>query len=531
MKQLIIFLIVSFASFNVAAQDKTEQDKTETGEKEQSKTQTDEKSEKSESDNTELVETKTETSKDASTINQPSSTPVKPVKPMPVVAKTPKNNDTNDTKEGDNKENEEIDKDSKDSDEKEAKIKVEARVKHHKFYNPKKGISIGKKGWRLELGGFVRLDAIYNTESVFMLDSPGFAYPEEQSRGGNLSFSARATRLRANFMAPRLGNWKPSALYEIDFYGNLPQSSTSIRQSQPRMRLAYLQLKNSGLTLRAGNDWMIAAPNFSSTMEIFNLWGQGNIWMRYPQIKADYKHSINRHFRLEAAASAGNSMGADGPKTAQVNDGGIGEFSKFPVFQARLGAGFKLPGSGWSSIGVSGSWQRLDLTALGDVHNNEEAVTNLENADSDQLDSYFIAVDAKLNYSINKVKIQGTFEYHMGQAIGMYWGGILQTFDFVKESGGNIVDANPIKSIGYFADLKVVFPCGFGFMGGYGINNIDEDDLTTSNRSSNRIIYGGLSYKWGPVIFGLGVSRLDTEYTVGSDGKNMTFHGFTTIKF
>ncbi|MDA3863802.1 MAG: hypothetical protein PF689_08050 [Deltaproteobacteria bacterium] len=523
MKKLIVFLIVSFASFNISAQDKPQ-----TGEKDQSKVKTDEKSdEKLKADGTEAETTKTEVSKDASSIDQPPATPVKPVRPVPLAVKRPKDKEK---KESDDKKTKEIDKVAKETHKKDTKIRVEARVSHHKVYNPRKGISIGKKGWRLELGGFVRLDAIYNTEGVFMLDSPGFAYPEDQSRGGNLSFSARATRLRANFMAPRLGNWKPSALYEIDFYGNLPESSTSIRQSQLRMRLAYLELKNSGLTLRAGNDWMVAAPNFSATMEIFNLWGQGNIWMRYPQIKADYKHSFNRHLRLEAAASAGNSMGGDGPKTAQVNDGGIGEFSKFPVFQARLGAGFKLPGSEWSSIGVSGSWQRLDLTAHDDVHNNEEAITNLENADSAQLDSYFFAVDAKLNYSINKVKIQGTFEYHMGQAIGMYWGGIIQTFDFVRESGV-ITDANPIKSIGYFADLKVLFPCGFGFMGGYGINNVDEDDLTTSNRSSNRIIYGGLTYKLGPVIFGLGASRLDTEYTVGSDGKNMTFHGFTTIKF
>ncbi|MBU1240736.1 hypothetical protein KKF84_08515, partial [Myxococcota bacterium] len=307
--------------------------------------------------------------------------------------------------------------------------------------------------------------------------------------------------------------------FEIDFYGNLPSSSTSVRQAQPRMRLAYGQIKRQDLTIRFGNDWMVAAPQFSSTLDPFNLWGQGNLWMRYPQLKAKYTFRINPYYNLTPELSVGDNMGGDSPKNEVIRNGGMGEYSSIPVVQGRLGFNFKLSQlSDFSTIGVSGSWQRLDLSVRSDLSAQEK-----ENVGR-YMQSWFLAVDGQLNFTIHRIKLKGTFEYHQGQGIGMYWGGILQTMDFRAAEVNNeavIQEVLPVKSIGYFADLNVRFPCGFGFFGGHGKNTVDEDDLfSVGSVIRNQTFYGGVTWKKDSLLFGLGGTYMLTDYIADADTKS-----------
>ena len=78
-------------------------------------------------------------------------------------------------------------------------------------------------------------------------------------------------------------------------------------------------------------------------------------------------------------------------------------------------------------------------------------------------------------------------------ATGMFWGGILQSYQFTKV-GDAIADVTPTKAIGYFGDLKVTFPCGFWTFLGMGRSVVDEDDIVIANSPvKNTYTYGGVA--------------------------------------
>ncbi|MBN2724182.1 MAG: hypothetical protein JXR95_08945 [Deltaproteobacteria bacterium] len=391
--------------------------------------------------------------------------------------------------------------------------------------------------FKISWSGFVWLDTRWSSNELFHLDSPLYVKTPENDRGSALGFTARTSRITMKIDAPDLFEGvKNKAVFEVDFYGNLPSSGTSIRQPMPRMRLAYAEFVYGGMTVHAGNDWMVAAPQFSSTLDPFNLWGQGNLWMRYPQIKGLYKFRLSKIMNIEGALSAGNSMGGDGPKNTMLRDGGVGEFSSIPVVQSRLALNFLLGEGKWSTIGISGSYQKLDLKAAmnsdGSVLFSDEDVAILRDLGKDEIPSWFGAVDMQLNWSFRKWNFKGVGEYHYGQSIASYWGGILQNYDIVRDSSNLLTDISPIKSMGYFGDLTIESPWGVGMVGGYGVNFVDEDDLYTSSRLKNTIIYGNIFYKRKALFTGLGLNYMKTDYTF-SKGSHDAFniHLVIALKF
>ncbi len=391
-------------------------------------------------------------------------------------------------------------------------------------------------GWKLKLNGYVHLNILYTSAESFSIDSPAFVFPDRENdfknsnHGAGLAFSARDTRLRMELAGPKAWQFDPTAVIEMDFWGNLPASGTSIRQSQMRMRLAYMEMKRNNLILRFGNDWMVAAPQFATTFEPFNLWAQGNLWMRVPQAKVMYNIGLPKTFRIETAAMVGQAMGGDNPRGEQVRHTGIGEMSLVPLMQARLGLGFQIGNARFSTLGVSGSYQKLDFR--GSTQLNATEYANLVALKRDAMDSWFVAFDGQLNWEMANVKFQLTGEYHYGQATGMFWGGILQSFQFVRMQD-EIVDVTPVKSIGFFSDLKVLFPCGFWAFGGMGRNVVDEDDIVIQySPVKNTIFYGGVALNKGPMTFGVGGGYLETHYISTEDPKNaIIVQGFTSITF
>ena len=397
------------------------------------------------------------------------------------------------------------------------------RRRHHRkphFHRPRhkrdEGFVVRSNGFKLKLSGFLQLHTVYASESTIMVESP--LRVADTSLGSTTAFSPRFSRFKLDIAAPNVFCLSPSGVFELDFYGNLPKSGTSVRQPQPRMRLAYGQIKRKELTIRFGNDWMVAAPQFASTLQPFNLWGQGNLWMRYPQLKVKYVSRFSPAYNLSTEFSVGENMGGDSPSNTVVRNGGMGEYAGTPTVPGRLGFNFKLGRAAFSTIGVSGSWQRLDLSVNPELSDIEK-----ENV-GQYLQSYFWALDGKINYKLHGITISGTFEYHQGQGIGMYWGGILQTVQYrATDDAGvrTIQEALPVKSIGYFGDVNVRFPCGFGFYGGHGKNTVDEDDLFSEGAVlRNQTFYGGLTWKQDALFFGLGGTYMRTDYLANPNTKD-----------
>ncbi|MBU1496121.1 hypothetical protein KKF34_04510 [Myxococcota bacterium] len=417
-----------------------------------------------------------------------------------------------------------------------AKIEPEAKIVKAPDAVPAKKAS--QSGWKLSINGFMRGDATYNLGRVFMIDSPMFAHPESATefREKSLSFSARFSRLKFTATAPEVSGFTPYGVIEGDFYGNLPDSGTSIRQSQFRMRLAYAALKNKNFDIRFGNDWMVAAPNFANALEPFNLWGQGNLWMRYPQISVRSAFELSTGLKLHIEGSVGQNMGNDSPRSTVIPQGGIGESTGLPVVQGRAGVSFKNADM-HVVVGGSASWQKLKLSEHGDA----TTAAAFEGSDDDEQTAYFIAADLMASLKINKdITATVTAEFYKGQGAAMYWGAILMgpvNITDTTTAGAGV--ANIVRSTGFFADLKVTLPLNFTFFAGLGMDKVKEEDVpdTTTSRISNTMIYGGFNYSFKSdnktwLILGAGASMLTTEFRGGAeDGKAKSFHLMAAIPF
>lgn len=391
-------------------------------------------------------------------------------------------------------------------------------------------------GWRLKLGGYVHFNVYYMNNEVLGTDTPAYVLPKnpndftKNNHEDQLTLSARDTRLRMALLGPKAWHFDSSAIIEIDFYGNLPNSGTSIRQAQPRMRLAYMEMKHKDLVFRFGNDWMVAAPQFMTTFDPFNGWTQGNLWMRVPQAKLMYNKNLGDNFRIETAWMVGNALGGDNPRNTQLRTTGIGEHTCIPLLQARIGAGFKMGESEFSTLGISGSYQKLDFRGSPSITQSEyDALVNLGH---DTLHSWFGAFDGQIKFNLGKVKMQLTGEYHYGQAVGMFWGGLLQSYQFTLVDS-HIADVTPVKSIGYFADIKASFPNGWWTFAGVGRNVVDEDDIVTANSPvKNTYVWGGLAITKGPMTFGFGGGWLQTYFIqVDEPQTALLVQGYSALTF
>ncbi len=388
-------------------------------------------------------------------------------------------------------------------------------------------------GWKLKFSGFMRLDSSYSTYQTFHITSSGWVMPKGSSNDhSTLDYTARNTRIRMTLMAPRVSHWNANGIVEVDFFGNLPTSGTSVRQPMPRMRLAYVELKRKfskmDVNFQFGNAWMVAAPQFASSIDPFNLWAAGNLWMRYPQVKFDSKYSISKTFRLELAGSIGQNMGGDGPSSSIIFNGGIGEKTGTPVYQGRMGLGFKLGKASWSTIGVSASFQEWDLSkneswvrSKAGLASDDDILASFYDINGEKmLNSWFMAVDANLKMKLGKYGLNLKGEFHRGQGIGIYWGAALNNIQFIRDNDGNLIDAKAVPGNGFFSDLTLSTPFRMKFTAGYGLSSADKDYVKDGGRVNNSVVYGVVTYKMkdAPVIFGASYEFRSTDYKDSSNG-------------
>ncbi|MBU1239837.1 hypothetical protein KJ865_09005, partial [Myxococcota bacterium] len=279
------------------------------------------------------------------------------------------------------------------------------------------------------------------------------------------------------------------------------------------------------------NDWMVAAPQFSSCLEPFNMWGQGNIWMRVPQLSVRNRIPMGKMFRGELDFAVGHNMGNDGKNDSNADQllmRGMGENSGLPMVQARIGAGFKIGDAAWSTIGFSYSWQQLKVSGTAD------ATTLFDGTDEEKVTSSFFAVDTQIHAKVGTSTVSLTGEFYQGQATAAYWGGILRpvTFD------NNTLTVKVPESRGFFADLKVKTALGLTIFAGYGNDKITNDDEYSGAGSpiNNTFMYGGVTYALGckkkpMAVLGLSYGNLKTEFKGGAEGSAHLVHAMMMIPF
>jgi hypothetical protein len=110
----------------------------------------------------------------------------------------------------------------------------------------------------------------------------------------------------------------------------------------------------------------------------------------------------------------------------------------------------------------------------------------------------------------DRTRLEG--EVFVGSILGDYKGGILHTFNPIREVG--------VRAAGGWAQLHYQVNPRFSVAGGYGLDDTFDDDLSTGFRSKNDVIQGNFFYSISPrLVFGVEVSRWRTNWVGVPDGR------------
>lgn len=167
-------------------------------------------------------------------------------------------------------------------------------------------------GAKLKLYGFFKTSVVWDSSSPSGNDFPlpGFLNDSGPSGSPEFHLKARAFRIGANFewldVVPKL---TLTGRLEFDFEGDFTRSTnrniSSIRSSQPSIRLAWVRLdrvfddKKSGFLL-FGQDWTpFGSSTVPNTIETtgFHL-AYGNIYERAPQVRGGFNFQLSKKRNL-----------------------------------------------------------------------------------------------------------------------------------------------------------------------------------------------------------------------------------------
>jgi hypothetical protein len=369
--------------------------------------------------------------------------------------------------------------------------------------------------------GTVYFNAFGNSGATNNADVPLFATPTG-STGGNVSATARQTRLGLKIEGPNVGEAKTSGLIEVDFYGGFPSIGTGEHFSVLRVRHAYGRLDWKTFSLEAGQDWMLFAPTNPTSLASVSIPGfaaSGNPWARLPQIRAE-KRWFDGALTLQGAMLAPNigdypgGAVATAPFVLQPLPGaGSGDVARMPFFQSRLVVSQKdwLGTKKAGSIGISGHYGRARVTNRNEVESTGVAL------------DWSIPVITRLTWA---------GEAFFGRNLAGFQGGIFQNvnLNFARRVGNTLVAGGP-RSIGTRGGWTQIgfMPPGQNSLtiyGGYGLDDPRDEDLISlvanpTARIRNQTFLGSFIHKLSPqVSWGLEYRRLETTYQVSRRQNN-----------
>jgi len=292
------------------------------------------------------------------------------------------------------------------------------------------------------------------------------------------------------------------AKVEADFAGGFPNSSTAARQPQLRLRHAWVEIANPRWEFRFGQDWALISGPFPNTASFVVGAGKGNLWMRFPQIRAKYNAGPVRIAASLNRPMAGNTQ-YDAYAGGDFDMVGDGERSGLPWTMARIwleSSGFTLSASG---------------------HYGLERVDDLSGAIHD-VQSYSANLDLQLTLGPAVMTVKG----FVGENLNSFLGGVFQ--GITRDS----VSVSNVKSAGGWAQVLVRLHKQWAFTAGGGMDNPSDDTLLPDMRSRNDWLFTNLAFTMRPSLkFLLEASFVQTAYSNDKTGKNMRIWFVTLFTF
>jgi len=277
-------------------------------------------------------------------------------------------------------------------------------------------------------------------------------------------------------------NFWVDARLELDFFST---SNLSIHSVLPRVRRAYASIGQERWKVLFGHEWDIFSPLNTATLNIGgNLWQQGNLGFRRPQIAFTYDAPIGEENGIETAVSVNlpsNSMSfSDNGNTTGI-----------PMFEGRLGYWRKLP-DGKMRIYASGLYARHKNAVTGASKVNNWALA--------------FSMDLPVHRFFNP---SGEFQY--GYSPGMT---LSIASDTIKQ-----------RTISGWGQIKSKWTDWFETNIGYGIDSLKSSQVATGWVKSNQVGFVNLMFKPLDIfVIGLEYNYLRTNYQgSGASAANAIF--------
>jgi hypothetical protein len=338
--------------------------------------------------------------------------------------------------------------------------------------------------------GYLKFDALYENGKS---SHGNFAIWAADPKGNDGLFHATANQTRLGFKIKGIsfGDFKVTGQLEIDFYGGNAEN-----KAYNYMRHAFLKISDGSFSVIAGQYWDIINPLNPFTLNYPVLWGAGNMGYRRAQLsfRKDFK-SDKSTISVQAGIFRNIASDYDGDG---VKDGVA---SGLPMLQGRLSGKFSLGDKTSLQLGLSGHYAK----SKGDL----EFTSNSMNVD-------FLLVLSP------KVKIIA--EYFSGKNLGVFLGGIAQSV--------NTVDGIEVETKGFYVNLQYNLSKKSTFGIGYGMDDPDDDTLSTGGRAKNTSIFGNLLFKLSSSIkVGFELSNFTTEFKGLDEQKTLRIQNSWILSF
>jgi len=348
----------------------------------------------------------------------------------------------------------------------------------------------------LNFYGTLLFNSYFNDQATNNSDIPTFASAKTSSPAENFGATVRQTRLGLTDSGQTFDGADVSAKLEVDFLGGEPAFTNGISMDIVRLRLAYFRMDWTHFSLEAGQDWTIFAPLNPTSLAEFaipSLSASGNLWIRTPQLRAEWKNRLGGGNVLWQWAALDPDIGDNAAAYAVARVPKAGELGRLPAVETRFAYSAPIQDR-TATLGFSAHWNSAKNTG---TIGTQPVALNFE--------SWGVAADFSLPVS-KRIAITG--EAYGGHALGIFSGGISQTLAPVGEAGDR-----GIGSRGGWTQLQINLAKKWQSNTAYGIDSPDLHNLITGSRAKNQSYMSNIMYFFSPsVTLSLEWRRFLTNY-------------------
>jgi hypothetical protein len=348
-------------------------------------------------------------------------------------------------------------------------------------------VSAKEKGSiELDWYGYFKLDASYDQNLTSHGNFAMWVNPKQVEDDAQFNMTHKQTRFGVNVYGQGSRNVKVGGKLEFDMYGGAGAEN----KAALLLRHAYMTVETGSFQLLAGQSWDLISPLNPSTLNYPVLWGCGNIGYRRPQIRLSLNHNINEETSLQISTGFFRTIGSDltpsltlATETSDGSDDGTD--AAIPSVQGLFDFNHKFSSGDKLRAGFGGSYGQLK--AEGTLGSNEK------------YNSQGITAHLQMSF-VRGFGFAG--EYFSGSNMNEFLGGI---------ANANTLEGISTSGIWVFGWVKP--HAQVKLSGGYGMDDPDDNDLSSGDRSKNQSFFANLS--WTPVkMFTVGVeaSQWQTNY-------------------